>query len=291
MREEIADEETDRYEYVLRVDRSATGEVRTLFREGAQVQRAELELADGLLVGRRVYRGEELAVTEHYRYWSDGSLRSVRSVSERGAEVEYRYRDGRLEEEWAMRGEVVEHTSYDRAGCIVSRVRRESGEVTEREQREYWGEGADDPLRRVVVIADGEETVRRYDEEGRLLGSSTARDGEVATDRTRIFEDGVLVEEREQTEGALRVWRYEYEDERLVRERYLENGELVRITSYPAEGSYTRVETLYRSGEPALRVSYEDQPRVLEEVIRGGEVIRTRTIQAGAPDQTREEAP
>lgn len=269
------------HEYVVHVERSPSLEVRTLYREAEPFERIELEYGEGVLLARRRYRGEALLTTEYFRYWADGTLRVVRRIAERGATVEYRYRDGRLDEEWLVAGRSTERTRYDAAGRVVSRTRWRDGELVEREEREYWGDDADDPVRRVVVFADGSETVSRYDETGRLLGSSVARDGEVASDRTRVFEDGLLVEEREQSGGVAKVWRYLYEGDELVEERYLEDGELVKVTDYRVEG-FTRVETLYRDGEEALRISYDGRDRVREEVVRDGEVIRTRTF--GEPE-------
>ncbi|MFW5688154.1 MAG: hypothetical protein ACOC1U_01175 [Spirochaetota bacterium] len=233
LRERISEEATSEHEYVVRVERSGSQEIEVRYREGEAVGRTEADYVERQLVTRRIYRADELVATEHFRYWADGSLRHVRRVSERGTTVEYRYRDGLLSEEWLSRGTRDERTRYDRLGRIVSRIARESGEEVEREAREYWGDSADDAVRRVVVVADGEEIVRRYDEEGRLLGSSTARGGDVERDRVRIFEDGVLVEERETLDGVTRVWRYEYEEGRLTTERYLENDTLVRVTAYP----------------------------------------------------------
>jgi antitoxin component YwqK of YwqJK toxin-antitoxin module len=288
VREEIDEEKVDELEYVVRVERSAALEVQTLYHESKPVERTELEYAEGRLRSRRSYRDGELVATDYFRYWADGTLRLVRRIAERGGTIEYRYRDGRLDEEWLIRSTETEQTVYDAVGRIAERVRREDGELVERETREYWGDSPEDALRRVVVFAGGTETVSRYDESGRLLGSSVARDGEVAADRTRVYEDGLLVEEREQTEGVVKVWRYEYEDDQLVTERYLEDGELVKRTEYRVDG-YTRLETLYRGGEEALRVYYRDRERAVEEVVRAGEVVRTRSFAAtGGDDEAAE---
>ena len=290
VRDPIDEAAADEYEYVVHLERSPSIEVRTLYRDSEPVERAELEYAEGQLLVRRRYRGEALFATEYFRYWGDGALRVVRRIAERGATVEYRYRDGRLVEEWLVAGGSTERTRYDAVGRIVSRTSWEAEELVEREEREYWGDAADDPLRRVVVFADGTETVSRYDESGRLLGSSVARDGEVASDRTRVFEGGLLVEEREQSDGVTKVWRYAYEGDDLVEERYLEDGDLVKVTDYRVEG-FTREETLYRDGEEALRIFYDGRDRVREEVIRDGEVIRTRTFDAPGTEAGGEGAP
>ncbi|MFW5715889.1 MAG: hypothetical protein ACOC0E_00445 [Spirochaetota bacterium] len=274
----IEESEREAHEYVLRIDREDDTEVRTLYREDEVVERRELEFADGMLVARRISRGDEVVSTEHYRYWRDGSLRRVRVVSESDSSVEYRYRDGRLAEEWVDTDDGYEVIEYDELGRIESRTRWENDDVAERESREYWGDTAGDALRRIVLVADGIETVQRYDEDGRLEGTATSREGVVESDRTRVFEDGVLVEEREQRGDILRVWRYEYEAEEVVVERYLENGDLVRRTDYAVDG-YSRLETLFRGGEPVLRVFYQGEERVLEEILRDGEVVRTRTFE------------
>ena len=281
VRDPIDEEAADEHEYVVHVERSPSLETRTLYRDSEAVGRTELEYVDGRLLVRRRYLDEELEATEYFRYWADGTLRVVRHIAERGATVEYRYRNGRLDEEWLLAGATAERTRYDAAGRIVARTRWEDDELVEREEREYWGGDADDPLRRVVVVADGTETVSRYDESGRLLGSSVAADGEIASDRTRVFEGGLLVEEREQSGGVTKVWRYAYDGDELVEERFFEDGELVKVTDYRVEG-FTRLETLHRDGDPALRVYYDGRERAREEVVRGGEVVRTRTFAAPA---------
>ncbi|MFW5744037.1 MAG: hypothetical protein ACOC2D_12250 [Spirochaetota bacterium] len=281
VRDPVDEEAVDEHEYVMHVERSPSLETRTLYRDSEAIGRTELEYVDGRLLVRRRYRHEELEAAEYFRYWADGTLRVVRRVAERGSTVEYRYRDGRLDEEWLLAGAAAERTRYDAAGRIVARARWEDDELVEREEREYWGEDADDPLRRVVVVADATETVSRYDESGRLLGSSVTAGGEIASDRTRVFEDGLLVEEREQSGGVGKVWRYAYDGDELIEERFFEDGELVKVTDYRLEG-FTRMETLHRDGEPALRVYYDGRDRAREEVVRDGEVIRTRTFAAPA---------
>lgn len=277
VRDSIDEDARDEYDYVMRIDRDGSAETHTLYHEGEPIERTELEYADGRLRVRRFFRDGESVATEYFAYWGDGSLRNVRRVSERGTTVEYRYRDGRLTEEWVTTGEAVEVVRYDKLGRVVERTLRADGDVLERETREYWGPATEDTIRRVVVVADGAETVYRYDESGRLLGSSVARGGAVESDRTRIFEDGQLVEEREEIDGVLKVWRYEYEGDELARERIYEDGALVKVTEYGGE-VYTRTERLYRDGAEVLRVYYRGQERMLEEVIRDGEVVRTREI-------------
>ena len=203
IRAEISEAERGDHEYVMHVEETGSTEVQTLYHEGEQVARTELEYADGKLIARRYFRDGQSFATEHFAYWGDGSLRSVRRVNQRGAIIEYRYSNGRLREEWVTRGDSGEVVRYDESGRVIERTVREDGEVVEHETREYWGDLATDRLRRVVVIADGVETVYRYDEEGRLLGSSRTREGTVESDRTRIFEDGLLVEEREEVDGVL----------------------------------------------------------------------------------------
>jgi antitoxin component YwqK of YwqJK toxin-antitoxin module len=281
--ERIDEEQRDEHEYVVQVERDNATETRTLFAGEATVERTVLEYADGQLVTRRTYRGEEIVSTEHFRYWRDGSLRRVRVVSERGGTVEYRYRDGRLREEWITREQSRELIRYDELGRVARRTRWENDELVERETREYWGPSPDDPVRTVVLVADGRETVRRYDESGRLQGTSTSRDGTVESDRNRRFENGKLVEEREESNGIVRLWQYEYEGDELAIERYLEDGNLVKVTEHGV-GAHSRVETLYRDGDAVLRVYYQDRDRVEEQVIREGEVVRTRRFDA--PEDT-----
>ncbi len=283
VRDPIAEDELDEYEYAVLVERSGATETQTLHFEGEPIRRSVLEYVawdnvEPRLSRRVVSEDGEVVATEHFRYWADGSLRSVRTVSERGTTVEYRYLRGRLHEEWVQTSDTANRTTYDRLGRILGRTRWEAGEIVERETRAYWGESAGDSVKEIVVVLDGVETVRRYDEAGRLLGTSTARAGEVERDRTRVFEGDLLVEEREQSGGVDRAWRYEYEEGMLAVERYFEDDQLVKLTDHAPSG-YTRIETLYRAEEPVLRVYFREQTRVTEEVIRDGEVVRTREFE------------
>ncbi|MFW6293231.1 MAG: hypothetical protein ACOC7V_13030 [Spirochaetota bacterium] len=283
VRDPIAEDELDDYEYAVFVERSGTTETQTLHFAGEPIRRSVIEYAgwgdvEPRPARRIVTEDGELVATEHFRYWADGSLRSVRTVGARGATVEYRYLLGRLHEEWVQSSDAVDRTTYDRLGRILGRTRWEADEIVERETRTYWGESAADTVKEIAVVVDGVETLRRYDEAGRLLGTSTARAGAVESDRTRVFEGDLLVEEREQSDGVERVWRYEYEDDMLAVERYFEDDDLVKLTDYSHE-DYTRIETLYRGGEPALRVYFRGQSRVIEEVIRDGEIVRTRDFE------------
>jgi YD repeat-containing protein len=276
----LAEHETGDHEYTAFVERTGATEIQTLYHNGQSVRRSMLEYAttaggETRLVTRTLEVDGELVATEHFHYWADGTLRSVRWVGERGSAVEYRYLDGRLRQEWVASPDGLERTRYDEAGRIVERTRWIDERVVSRETREYWNEEPDGAVRRIIVVADGTERVSRYDESGRLLGTSTARDGTTESDRVRVFEGGLLVEEREVAGDFVRVWRYEYEGETVVRERYSEDGTIVRLTEY-TDPEYARVETLYRDGLVVLRVYYREQERVMEEVIRDGEVIRTR---------------
>ncbi len=286
----IAEGDRERHDYVVRVQRSGGIEVQTLYHLDEPVRRTELEHTDGRLVSRRIYRGEELAATEHLRYWADGSLRLMRRIGERGTTVEYRYRDGRLVEEWVDTGTSRERLRYDSVGRLEERTRWDGEELVERETREYWGPLAGDMIRRAIIASSDRETTYRYDESGRLLGSTASLDGALESDRTRRYEEGLLVEERETRGVVERVRRYEHDDEGiLVRERISENGVLVRVVSHGSgevgdgEGAlleYTRVETLYRDGAETLRVYYRAEQRLLEQIVRDGEVVRTRRFGA-----------
>ncbi len=278
-------EEGDRahHDYLLHVERSAGLEVQTLYHHDDPVRRTELEYDGERLVSRRIYRNDRLEATEHLRYWADGSLRLIRRIGDRGTSVEYRYHDGRLMEEWIDAGSSREHLAYDEVGRLEERTHWDGEDILERETREYWGDLADDRMRRMVVASRDGETTYRYDESGRLLGSSVSLDGALDLERSRRYEDGLLVEEREERDGVARVRRYEYDDDGILRQEQIsEDGRLLRVVDHLAvEREYTRVETLYRDGAEILRVYYHGEDRLLEEVIRDGGVVRTRRFGVG----------
>ncbi len=276
--ERIDEDAPESYEYSLFVERSVDSEERSLFQRGVLQEIALLQFVNDRLqsVERRV--GDEIVETETYRYWRDGSLRSVVQETDVGRRIEYRYRDGSLYQEWANAPGSSERIDYDSVGRSILRVLWLDNVEAERETREYWGPGSGDPLRTVTLVADGTETVRSYDEMGRLLGSSTTAAGEVQSRIIRVFENGLLVEERDEQSDPQRLWRYTYEGDLLVGEHYFEDEEIVRSTRYDSDEA-DRVESIYTNGEAGLRVYYVNERRIREELLRNGEVIRTRRFE------------
>ncbi len=238
---------------------------------------------DGRLLRRTVRDAAgELLYRETYGYWRDGALRALVKEEQSSVRTEYRYSDGRLEEEWISRPDSSERFRFDPAGRLVVRERFVDDELVEQEVRRYWGASADSLIRE-VVISEGESEIRRgYDERGRMISERVEEDGILQRELTREFDGDLLAAEVEDGGGGIRRWDYSYgEDEKLLRIEYREEGVLVEVEhrvlgeqDAPAE----RMIELYRRGEPILRVYYLGQERLWEDVIQNGEVVRRREL-------------
>lgn len=255
---------------------------------GELAERREYTYRDGVLQTRRVLEPDgRVLVEERYGYWQDGSLRRIDRTGPLSSST-LSYVRGRLSRSSRREGsperpreEVFE---YDELGRITRRRVWENEELVVLEEREYWGPSPDAAVQLIVIDEEGTRRVERYDQEGALVASEEGTGATVERSSERIYEDGVLVEERDVTDGVLRVTNYLYrESGELDRRRVTEDGALVLEVEYPPEGAVTRVETIYRGGEPLLRVTYEGETRVRESVFQAGEIVRSREF--GAPEE------
>lgn len=264
---------------VLRDDGALLSE--THYSGGTLTERWEYHYEGSLLTGRDVYGPTDLLVyRELYSYWRDGTLRSMVKEDESETRTEYRYRDGRLEEEWVSRPGEAERFEFDVAGRLVIRELYAGDELTEQEVRLYWGTDGGSLLK-LVVMSAGEKIVRRgFDERGRMISERVEESGNLVSELTRTFDEEFLVLEVETDNEGRRRWEYEYSEEGDQEQvAYLEDGKLVEVSHLllgPAEAPADRMVELFNRGEPVLRIYYEGRLRLREEVIRSGEVIRTR---------------
>ena len=263
----------------------------TRYSGGALTERWEYHYEGSLLTSREVFgQADELLYRESYSYWGTGTLRAI--VKEEQAEIrtEYRYKDGRLEEEWVSRPGESERFEFDGAGRLVIRELFADEELTEQEVRLYWGADSGSLLKQVVVSSGERITRRGYDERGRLISERVEESGSLVSELVRTFGEEFLVLEVETDGDGERRWEYQYTEEgERERVAYREDGQLVEVrylvldaSDLPDEVQADRMTELFNRGEPILRIYYEGQQRLREEVIRNGEVIRTREFTATA---------
>ena len=245
--------------------------------EGVPVARRVLT-RDGLLESQTRYAEGVPVLTSRYRYWSDGSLRTV-VRDEADAVNEFRYQGGRLVEEWTVRGSERERSRYDVVGRLVERRVWDQDRLVSLEERFYWTEEPAGVLREVTTVVDGRTETRTYSPAGVLVGSQVTREGVLEADRRRIVVEGRLVAEVEVRSGVEYRVEYEYDGERLALEVSYTDSEKTREVRHLADADGPdRVETLYRDGAAVLRVYSAGGRRLREEVIRDGDVIQTRTF-------------
>lgn len=277
-------------EVVLRDDGQPISE--QLYADGALTEERTYTYENDRLLRRSVRDPSgELLYTETYSYWRDGTLRSLVKEEQSSVRTEYRYKEGRLEEEWISRPGSSQRFRFDPAGRLVIRERFADGELVEQEVRRYWGASADSLIRE-VVISEGENEIRRgYDERGRLVSERVEEGGTVVRELTREFQEDLLVAEVEENRGGTLRWDYRYgEDDELERVEFREDGLLVEVeyrTLNEEDAPAERMVELYRRGEPILRVYYRGQERIWEDVIQDGEVIRRREF-SRSPEESGE---
>jgi len=261
----------------------------TRYSGGTLTERWEYHYDGSLLSSREVFdSADELLYRESYSYWRDDTLRSMVKEDQSEIRTEYRYNDGRLEEEWVSRPGESERFEFDGAGRLVIRELFAGDELAEQEVRIYWGTESGSLLKLVVVSSGDEITRRGYDERGRLTSERREESGDLISELVRTFGEEHLLLEVETDDGGTRRWEYEYtdegDDERVT---YYEDGQLVEVRHLvigPDDGrddgreglQANRMTELFNRGEPVLRIYYDGQLRLREEVIRNGEVIRTR---------------
>ena len=260
----------------------------TRYSGGVLTERWEFHYQGAMLTSREAFSpADELLYRESYSYWRDWTLRSIVKENRSEVRTEYRYKDGRLEEEWVSRPGEAERYEFDTAGRLVIRELHAGDELTEQEVRLYWGSDSGSLLKQVVVSAGEEITRRGYDERGRLTSERVEESGRFIRELTRAFGEDLLVLETETDNSGERRWQYRYTDDGVRESVTLsENGELVEVSHLvldPVDAPADRMTELFNRGEPVLRVYYDGQLRLREEVIRDGAVIRTREF-AQAPD-------
>jgi hypothetical protein len=169
----------------------------------------------------------------------------------------------------------------------------------------------------VLALGEGEEnSYRRFDNQGRLIGQSggnqtlsinygedgTRSEREALPDggseiREYDAENRILRSETRYADGVLETRDFRYDgDGRIIAEAFsgplgevateyrYENGDLAEIEtirdgvriSLQQIDGSGRTETRYLRGEPVLRIRFEDGARIYEEELVDGEVIRRR---------------
>lgn len=276
---------TENEQLVRETVRRADGQVirEDLYSAGDLIESSSYEYEDDRLASRTVTdAGGGVQFTERYSYWRDRTLRSIVKTDESKTRTEYRYRDGRLEEEWVSSPGRSERFEFDPAGRLVIRELFIEDDLAEQEVRVYWAEGSAALLKQVVISAGDDVTRRSYDDRGRLVHERVERLDATIRELDRVFDGDLLVSEAETDGDGSRSWTYEY-DEESVRSTttYREAGQVIEVTYFAldeTDSPANKMTELYNRGVPVLRIYYEDETRLREDVIRDGEVIRSRRL-------------
>ena len=186
----------------------------TRFVSGAPVEIRGYQYAAGLLTQRSLWDAEEtLLEREQYRYWSDGSLRSIVREEPSGRVTEFRYQDGRLLEEWVNDypgdGESSHHRyRYDTAGRLTGRVSWTGETITATETRLYWSDQSDAAIKSVRIEQGDRVIAEGYNPDGLILERDERIAGDLVARRVFRYDDTGLLQETETGDDGTREWRY-----------------------------------------------------------------------------------
>jgi hypothetical protein len=232
------------------------------------------------LAAVETYDGEgRLLARERYELGPCGELRRVRQEAPGSSTQEAALigPSGRLYEERLLGGGRLLVNRYGPDGLLVSQEIRQGRELLETLAFTYSGSV---PLSSERTAA-GARTLTQYDAAGREASRRVSRNGETVEEWSfRYDSDGNRVQANRLAELGPEQWSYAYGPGGVLqREEYRVRGRLQKVVRYQEEGS--KVEELYRSGEPFLVVTWRDGVKVLEEFIEGGQVVRRREPEPG----------
>lgn len=209
---------------------------------------------------------EETLYTLYYVRTGSGRLKQVEKRTPEGTSIvsRYNYSKGSLIGEWHGKEEVGEYFRFSDDGYIISSEEWEGVDLVWVKQ--YREDVAGSRKSIAKNYKTGVTTYVSYDEQDRVIYEKAVKDEKLIEEINYMYEDGNQVLKRVRTPGLWEVWTYRYdESDELEEERYLRNGELVKVTVVTGEDRY--YEDIYRRGEPFLRVYYEDDVKTSEEFL------------------------
>ncbi len=209
---------------------------------------------------------QETLYTLYYVRTGSGRLKQVEKRTPEGTSIvsRYNYSKGSLIGEWHGKEAAGEYFRFSDDGYIISSEEWEGVDLVRVKQ--YMEDVAGSRKSVEKNYKTGVTTHVSYDEEDRVLYEKAVKDEKLIEEINYMYEAGNQVLKRVRTPGLWEVWTYRYDQsDELEEERYLRNGELVKVTVITGEDRY--YEDIYRRGEPFLRVYYEDDVKTGEEFL------------------------
>jgi hypothetical protein len=211
--------------------------------------------------------------SREYALATNGRLRSVAFDGPAAGSMSLVLRDGRLVEERITEADAQLVSRYRDDG---SRYALEQWRGDEQISSARWEYDAAGVARgqTTVDLEDGTATTALHDARGRVVVERRWQGTSPADPAAELLEEHFLtwgdadelVEERRVSDVGVELWEYAFDaDGERTRERYSRRGTLIRTTAYT--GGDERVDTLFRSGAPALRVFWSGDERVGDELI------------------------
>lgn len=254
------------------IDYQDGDEIRWLYKDGVAQSVTAFYRSEGRLIAREEKDSDGNLISRvEYAYDKSGNPRAI-FIDTSHVETDLRvnadktvWRHGSgASEDWHI-------TEFDDSGLPVSRVSLESGNKTETLE---WKRDEQGDLREEIKQVGDDVHRSLYDSDGRLVEETTTRSGTLVLLRAYTWSGDDLERVEERGEGRIVVREMDWSRGRLIRETRTVDGVLSNETEWENEKDH--VETLFRDGQPVIRVYWSDEVRIREEFLKDGEVVRVR---------------
>jgi hypothetical protein len=254
------------------IDYKDDEEVRRLYKDGVVQSMTAFYRSDGRLMAREEKDADGNLISRvEYAYDESGNPRAI-FIGTSHVETDIRVNaDKSVWRHGSGAGDEWRITELDDSGRPVSRVSLDSGSIAETLE---WKRDDDGDLREEIRRVGDDVHRSLYDSSGRLIEETTTRSGTIVLLRAYTWSGNDLKKVEERGEGRIVVREMDWRGGRMIRETRTVDGVLSNETVWENEDD--RVETLFRDGQPVIRVYWSDQVRIREEFLKEGEVVRVR---------------
>jgi len=260
--------------WALSIEDAEDAEIQTLYLDGVKKSFHVLLRRDGRLLGREEFDAEGNLIRKiEYAYDVDGRPRAI--YYSEGAETEphvisdialtidhenRRHLEG-FEESWR----ITDMSSDGRQSTLsILDSGKKIGETN-------WIRDSEGNLEEEIIVRGTEERRIRYDSEARMINEEILKNGVPIMLRSYIWEGDKLVRVEERGSGVVKVKIFVWLEDRIVEETSTIDGIISARLIWRNQNE--KIETLYKDGEPLVRVHWRDGRKYKEEFI-GDQKIR-----------------